>query len=436
MQASHVSAATGQPSRLVTRWAFYDFANSAYALMISGVGFQLYFKQVAFEGGQWADFAWGTVVAASILASALASPPIGAAADRYGTRRSLLRRLTIASVIGTAALALVGPGDRMVAILLFLATNCVYNLALVIYDSFLPTVSGDRPIAEVSGLAWGLGYLGGLACLALTAPFFVSNPTETATRFRLGFVLVAAFFLVFAFPALRGLPETQGITSAASLRESFLGSIKQALATLREWRRHRREFRFIVAYWFVSEAVLTVIYFTANYLSTTHGLQPAHILAFTAVVQLIGFPATWWVGRLAAGVGTSQALLGSILIWILIVVLIASVSGLVALTLVAVLMSFVIGSTQALGRAYLAASVQTQNVGEFFGYNSLSSKAAATAGPFIFGSVSSFTGSQRAAWLSLVPFLLIACWLVARLPKSSPLQAHVGAPRSSELNNR
>lgn len=415
---------TTKQSNLEVRWVFYDFANSAYALMISGVSFQLYFKQVAFAGQDSADFAWGAVVAVSILASALVSPATGAAADRYGTRRSLLRRLTAGAVLGTASLALVEPGDRTLAIVLFLGTNFLYNLALVIYDSYLPIVAGKRTIAEVSGLGWGLGYLGGLVCLALTAPLFAADPTQSTDRFRIGFVVVAAFFLVFALPALSGLPERPGTTQAASLWESFVGSVRQTIQTLRDRRQYRQEFRFIVAYWFASEAVLTVIYFTANYLSSTHGLQPVQILIFTALVQLVGFPATWYSGRLAERIGTGRVLLVSILIWILIVILMAVVTGIVALTLVALLMSLVIGSTQALGRAYLASSIQHERMSEFFGYNSLSSKAAATVGPFIFGSVSSLTGSQRLAWLSLLPFLLTACFLVGRLPKlpSSPTQ--------------
>lgn len=408
------------PTALEWRWALYDFGNSAYPLLISGVGFQLYFKEVAFRGrGGEADFWWGAAVAASILLSAVLSPLMGIAADARGARSRFLARVTALAVGATAVLGAVGTGAAAAAVLVFLLANTFYNVALALYDSLLPFVAAPGRRGLVSGRAWAIGFAGGILCLALAYPLFSGQPAHMPGAYRAGFVLVAAFYAVFALPLLLAPPhEGDGAGPSGAPAQGALAGL---VRSLKGWRQHRAAFRFILAYYFISEAVLTSIYFTANYLSTTFSMAASTILGLTLLLQVVAIPSTWLSGRLADRRSPVGVLACTIVVWIAIVLLLATARGWLQLSAAAILMGTVIGSTQAVGRACLARLVPAGRSGEFFGLNSMSSKVASTLGPFLFGLVSSVSGSQRLAWLSLLPFLLtgLAILLTGRRDSAS-----------------
>jgi len=404
------------------RWALYDFGNSAYALLVGGVGFQLYFKQAAFRdrGGE-ADFWWGAAVAASILLSAALSPIVGVAADRRAARSRYLSRLTALAVVATAALGTVRGGAAVPAVLVFLAANTLYNVALALYDSLLPFVARPARQGLVSGRAWALGFAGGITCLALTHPLFTGQPDTAEGAYRVGFVLVALFYGCFSLPLLL-FPPVEGaaaVTAGPATAEAVPGPLAQIVRSLRHWREQRGAFRFIVAYYFISEAILTSIYFTANYLSTTFGMAASTILALTVLLQVVAIPSTWLSGRLADAWSPRKTLVLSVLVWMAVVLLLATATAKWQLYLAAVLMGTVIGSTQAVGRVCLARLAPAARSGEFFGLNSMSGKVAATTGPFLFGAVSTLAGSQRMAWLSLLPFLAVGLALLVTDRRSS-----------------
>lgn len=394
------------PSALEWSWATYDFANSSYALLVMGVAYQLYFKQVVFAADPGrADAVWGAVVAGSIVTSAFVAVLAGRSADRRSNHRAWLRLMTVVAVLATGALSVVMPGAILAACVVFWIANAGYNVALAFYDMFLPAVAAPARVSTVSGLGWGFGYVGGIACLALTIHWFGQDlAAGGAGAFRTGFVLVALFFGAFALPSLIMLPRSAGG------RVPTAGGAAPAGEPARS--SERRVWRFIVAYYFISDVVLTIIYFSANYLATTFGLSPTRILVFTLVIQAIAFPATWTIGAVAKRWTLRRSLMATLAVWVVIVVLLAFGRGMPILWTLCVLLGVSIGSTQALGRARLAELVPASSRGRFFGWNAFSSKIAASLGPLVFGFASSITGNQRWGWLSLLPFLAVGAWLL------------------------
>lgn len=412
--------------RKAIAWSLYDFANSAYALLITGVGYQLYFKRVLLgHSPETADALWGLLIAASIISSAILSPIIGISGDRRGLRDKWFVLLTVIASLGTASLALPSPSHLLLSIVLFLFTNLAYNLALFLYDSYLTDITTPSTSGTVSGFGWGLGYVGGLCCLAIAYPLIGGAAgAESAGMYRLSFVLVGMFFFAFAVPALRILPSRASTLVLVSNEDSVVAdAVRTTLRTLRNWREKRDIFRFLAAYWCITEGLMTTIYFTSNYLATTFGSSMRQILLFTVVVQAVAIPATWASGWIADRWSLRGMLRLTVTIWGAIVMLLAYARSYELLYFVFGLMGLVLGSTQALGRSVLANIVPKGRSGEFFAYNSLSTKVAATLGPVLFGLVSSATGSQRLAWLSLLPFFVVGLWLLARVPADAEQQA-------------
>lgn len=405
-------------------WAFYDFANSSYALLISGVAFQIYFKQKIFQSHLLqADFYWALTISLSILLSAFFSPFLGAYIDQFRKRKKVFNIINILTIGFTCSLALIGPGQIILGVVLFFMANFLYNLVLFIYDSYLGIIANKNNLSEISGLGWGLGYLGGLLCLALTFPLFSKDPTiNNPIYFQIGFLFVGLFFLVFSLPSLIFLPrENQNNSAVLSYKLKIKESTMTVMQTIRQWRKHKDIYKFILAYYFISEAIMTTIYFTANYLSSTFKLTSKTILFFTVIVQIIGFPATWLAGFFSDKWNMKKAFLFSAFIWIIIITLMAVSKHKISLYFIAILMGFVIGSTQAVGRAFFTSLTPHEKLSEFFGYNSLSSKIAATSGPLIFGIISSLTKNQRYAWLSLLPFLVVGIIIISTIKNTNKI---------------
>ena len=375
------------------------------------MAYQVYFKTVLFAGSPGrADAVWGAAVAGSVLGAAVLSPFLGALADRRGLRKTLFTSFSLLAVAATAALGLAGPGRAGWGVACFLLANFAYTLALMFYDAYLKTLASGREADRLSGFGWGLGFAGGVACWALTHPFFSGDPLS----FRWGFPAVAAFYLVFSLPALVLLPS-DAPADPAPAGAMARGTHRELWDTLRRWRDHRPAFTFLLGFWCVMQVISTVIYFTANTLATGYGYTAARILLFTVVVQAVGFPATWGAGVLAARLGRKRVLLASLAVWAVVVGGMALHPPLVLLGVLAALLGLVIGTTQAVGRSLLASLIEEERAGEFFGFNSLTGKAAATAGVLLFGAVSSATGSQPAAWALLLPFLGAGAFLLARV---------------------
>ncbi|WOD37323.1 MFS transporter [Nodosilinea sp. E11] len=400
----------------VLAWSFYDFANSSYALLITGVGYQLYFKKVLFaEYLHLADLTWAISISLSIILSAVLSPFLGVISDGFLSRKRIFVTLTYATVLLTCSLAIVPNKFPFLSILIFFLANLSYNLVLFVYDSYLPIIAKSSTIGRISGFAWGLGYLGGIASLIITFSLFSQDPSPAdSLGFRIGFLITGLFYLVFSLPSILLLPSVK-LSPPFNLmdwKEITQNSFSTLNKTLRSWHEYKHIFRFILAFYCITEAIMTTIYFTANYLSTTFGFNSKEILIATLTIQLIAFPATWLSGYLADKLNLKKALIISTLMWIGIILLIASSKNLISLYIVFFLLGLVIGSTQAIGRAILSNITPMNKLGEFFGFSSFSSKIAATMGPLVFGWISFTTDNQRLAWLSLIPFLVLGLLLL------------------------
>ena len=148
--------------------------------------------------------------------SRLASPVLGALADYSGRKKFFLIATTLLSVAATALLYWVGPGDIGAAMTLFVLGTFGFEAGYVFYNAFLPDVSTPQTVGRVSGWGWAVGYAGGLLCLLAARPL-LEQPLKDAlgrisapgvAAYQLSYLLVAAFYFVFALPAFFWLRES------------------------------------------------------------------------------------------------------------------------------------------------------------------------------------------------------------------------------------
>jgi UMF1 family MFS transporter len=314
----------------------------------------------------------------------------------------------------TAALSLMGAGDILIAAVTFVGAHVAFMLAKAVYDSYLPQLGGKQSLPLISGAGWGLGYFGSIACFFLCLPF-IRGGSETADpdTFRLAFLVTALFFACLALPAIALLPADSRSEAAT---ESAYARIR---ATMVGWREHRETFKFLLAFYLINDAIVTLLFFIGIYLKTNFMLTIEEILRLTLLFYAIGIPATvafGWLGRTWSERG---AVYITLVIWIGLFALLALGTG-PGIPLTAVLIGgLVLGSSQALCRSIYARMVPQQRSAEFFGFNALVGRASAVLGPITFGLVSAATGSQRPAMASLSIFIMLGGLALAtvRIPR-------------------
>ena len=200
-------------NKKVIAWAFYDWANSAFALSVLAVLFPLVLGNYWSAGDDGASvtarLGWVTFAASAVVC--VTAPLFGTIADAGGYRKRFLFALAIVGAVMTAALGLVGKGDWPLALGFYLIASVGFYSSTVFYDSLIIDVAEPRYYSMVSTLGFALGYLGGAVLLALHL-WMLSSPQEfgfenTSEVFSFAFVSVGIWWLVFLLPLLFFVPE-------------------------------------------------------------------------------------------------------------------------------------------------------------------------------------------------------------------------------------
>ena len=396
-------------------WAFYDFANSAYALLILSFVFPIYFKEVV-VGAERGDFYWGLLVSVSILIGGLLAPIIGAIADYDSRKKIKFIIFALVSMVGTAFLFFSGSNKLLLVSLIFLISNVAFELAQTLYDSFLARVSTKETVGRISGMAWGLGYIGGVVAMLALKPLYENGYAgDFEFGYKLVFPLTALFFFLFSLPSFIFIKEKSENINKESFSTLIKHGVKSVIGTIKNLKQHKNIAWFLLGFYFMNDALVTIFSFISIYARTTFGMEFKEILTLLLIIQIIAFPAVIIFGLLSDKKGSKKILLFTIVVWAIIVVLLSIATTKTMFYVIALLTALVIGSSQAIARSWLSKLVPDEKRFEFFGFNSFASKIAATTGPVLFGVVSVATGNQRLAMAALVPFFIVAFIIFARI---------------------
>lgn len=421
--------------RTIFGWAMYDWANSAYSTAIAGALLPaLFADEIVPEGGfeifgrsLSGETLWAAVVGIGAFVLFLATPVLGAIADFSATKRRFMRVFATVGSLVSVLLALMGPGDVIQTLGLFLVAQMGFVGANVFYDGFLPDISTDETIDRVSSRGFALGYIGGGVQLLAAAVIIVLHESlglTEADAARVGVAMAGIWWLLFGWWSMSRFPETG---SRQTLPADLQGKSKISAYTRIGLRRTTRTVRklwgfpqlllFIVAYMFYNDGVQTTINLTAVYASDTLELEAQTILIAFLIVQFIAFFGALGFGTLANRFGTKQAIQGSLIVWCLVAIGAFALPKEAALPFygLAVVVGFILGGVQALSRSLYGSMIPEEASAEFYGFYSVFSKFSAIWGPLIFAVISASTGSGRPAILSIIAFFIIGIILLARV---------------------
>jgi UMF1 family MFS transporter len=407
----------------VISWMLYDFGMAWFSMVVLTAYFILYFEEVIVGDKGYADFLWGGTVSAAMAVSVLLSPLLGAVADANGKKKSFLVAFAGLSILSLFSLYFTGPGQTALAVFLVSTGYVGYTVAMTFYNAFLPEIATPGSIEKLSGIGWALGYIGGLAALVCMA-FMVSSVAAGKSIL----LIAGAAYALFALPSFIVFKDSPkaSTTRGTAIREGF----SRLMATFREIRSLKNIFIFLIAYFFVSDAISTVIVFFSSYTVFTLHFTVKQNFALLMLIQLAAALGAAAAGVFANRIGILRTIIITIIIWILALLGIIAVSNLGAFYALSICAGLVLGGTQATARSYMAIEAPEGKKAEFFGFMTFSTKIAAILGPLLYGIVSSRTGNPRIAILSLEAFFVIGLFFMLLIPRTD----HRGGVESVEKN--
>jgi MFS transporter, UMF1 family len=405
-------------SRPVLAWAFYDWANSAFALVVLTA-----FVPVMLAGS-WNDGAASTVTTfrlglANGVASAvvvLLAPLLGAMTDQVRRRKPWLAAFTLLGIVATMLLAGVGAGNWQFAMLLFVLASVGFFAANSLYDAMLIDVAPPEAFDRVSAFGYGLGYLGGallftvsIVLLARPASFGLASQAEAI---QVSFVLVGIWWAVFSVPLLLWVQERH--PGPPPVAGAFRAGLRQLIGTVRTVGGDRNLLWFLAAYWLYIDGVYTIIKMAVDY-GLSQGLSATDVTGAILLTNFIGFPAAIAFGALGQRMGTRRAIYLALAVYILATLLAVFLTTALEFYALAATIGLVQGGVQSLSRSLYARLIPPEKSGEYFGFLNMLGKFSSILGPVLAGTAALVTGSQRFGILSILLLFISGLWLLTRV---------------------
>ncbi len=401
-------------------WCLFDFANSSFNTVVVTFLWVTFFAEALVGDKALGNRYWGQMLVITGLAVAVASPLLGALADRTAHRRRYLLGFSLVTIIGTALLFFpsVDPGlgratnqTLWFAMIVFVLANICFELAFVFYNSFLPQLGDQQTVGRLSGKGWAFGYVGGLFCLGLSLLMFqVLLPETNDLNVRAANLLVAGWFLLFALPMFMWVRDRP--LASPPPRQSLREAGTHVVGTIRSLRHYPDLLRLLIARMVYNDAVIALISLSGLYMIDTLGMDRSQILTMG-----IGLNVAAGLGALVFGfvddrVGARFTILASLVLLISGTVLAIAVPTVPGFAAAATLVGLGLGPNQSASRSLMRRFVDPRRSAEFYGLFALSGKSTVWIGPLLFTLLLSAGVSQRIALTPLIGMFVVGLLLL------------------------
>lgn len=410
--------------RELLAWMLYDFANSGYTTVVLTTIFSAYFVAMVAGGTNGftsgtATLLWTLAVGGANLSVLVSAPIVGAMADHRAAKKRFLLITTIGCTVATALLAMTGPGDVALGMILLFISAIMFSSGENLIAAFLPEIVPSREMGRMSGYGWSVGYFGGLLTLAICLAYITWATQQGQSEEQyvpVTLLFTAVVFAVAAIPTFVWLRE-RAVPSSDAGDFSYLSAGFQRLRhTLAEAVRFQQLFRFLLALAVYQSGVATVIVLAAIYAREVMGFDSQELVMLIMVVNLTAAIGAFLFGHLQDRIGSVRTLTITLVIWIVAVAWVAIASKAADIWIAGNLMGLAMGASQSGGRALIGQFTPPARSGEFFGLWGVVNRLAAIAGPVSYGLISYLSsGNHRLAILSTLCFFVLGLVLLLRV---------------------
>jgi UMF1 family MFS transporter len=410
--------------KIINAWTFYDWANSAYPLVITTAIFPIFYEAVVPEKVDFFNFKlintelYSYTVSLSFIIVSLLSPILSGIADYSGNKKTFMKFFCYLGALSCMGLFFFDTNHIEMSMIPVLLASVGFWGSLVFYNAYLPEIATPDLHDKISAQGFSKGYIGSsillIFCLVLIQVFGVDA--------RYSFVLTGLWWIGFSQITYARLPNN--VYSRKPTGNIFFKGFKELNKVWNELKQMKQLKRYLAAFFVYSMGVQTVmimaIFFGTKEISwADESSKTTGLIISVLIIQFIAIPGAYLMAFLSSKIGNIKALGINIFVWISICIgAYAFVKTPLHFYIVAGIVGFVMGGIQSLSRStYSKFLPETQDHASFFSFYDVVEKIGIVIGTFMFGFIEGFTGDIRKSILGLIVFFVVGFLLLLTVPK-------------------
>lgn len=415
--------------KLHRAWSMYDWANSAYNLVITSTIFPAYYIAITSSGNAEQDyvsfFGWKVInssllnyaIALAYLIIAVLSPILSSIADYKGNKKRFMQFFSYMGAIACCGLYFFDGSRVEVGILFSIIAAIGYCGSLVFYNAYLPEIAQPHQQDKVSAQGFSYGYIGSVLLQIICLILVFSMPESSTLAPRISFVLVGIWWIAFAQITFRTLPNTKAKPDKVKAHSIFANGFIELKKVWSQLTQMPLLKTYLAAFFFYSMGVQTVMLAAAEFgkkeiYKMEDGVKvpmaTADLILTILLIQLVAIGGAQLMAYFSKKVGNLKVLLCTVFVWIAICIMAFYTRTNVQFYLLAVLVGLVMGGIQSLSRSTFSKLMPpTRDTASFFSFYDVTEKVAIVIGMFSFGLIEHITGNMRNAIFALAGFFVL-----------------------------
>jgi len=429
--------------KLLHAWAFYDWANSVYNLVISSAIFPIFYgaltilkdedgnvlsDRVNFLGFEWNnDTLISYVTALAFLSVSILSPFLSGIADYVGNKKSFMKFFCYMGAAACIGLFWFDLEHLWFGLLCYYLALIGFWGSIVFYNSYLPDIAFPNQQDKISAKGYSLGYIGSvillLICLAMILMYDTFGFEDKGLPTRLSFVLTGVWWIGFSQYTYYYLP--QGNKKQKLTRNIVFNGFKELKQIWNKIKENTQLKRYLYAFFMYSMAVQTIMliatYFGIEELNWGDQDPTTGLIISILLIQLVAVLGATFTSQLSSKFGNINVLIGLNIIWIGICSFAYFIETPVQFYITAAFVGLVMGGIQSLSRSTYSKMLPENAVdtASYFSFYDVSEKIGIVIGMLSYGFIAQKTGSIRTTILFFIVFFVLGVIFLLRVPKQS-----------------
>lgn len=427
--------------KLIRAWAFYDWANSVYSLVISSAIFPIFYvaltvvkdkngvvvsDTVEFLGYSFNnDSLISYVTAFAFLCISIFSPILSGIADYVGNKKFFMQFFCYLGALSCIGLYWFDLENLWFGLLCYFFGLIGFWGSIVFYNSYLPDIAYKEQQDKASALGFSLGYIGSvlllLLCLAMILSYESFGFQSEAEPTRLSFILTGIWWIGFSQYTYRVLPK--GFKKNKYSKDVFFNGFKSLKEVSIKVKENLQLARFLPAFFVYSMAVQTIMivatYFGNKEINWGENGATTGLIVSILLIQIVAIAGAAIAAKLAVKIGNIKVLIGIHVIWICVCVFAFFMQTPNDFYIAAFFVGLVMGAIQSLSRSTYSKMIPSteKDTTSFFSFYDVTEKLGIVVGMFTYGLIAQLTGNVRYSIIFLSLFFIISVILLLRIPK-------------------
>lgn len=421
-------------AKVIRAWTFYDWANSAYSLIITSAIFPIYYSSIAPERIRFLSMEMNRsamasyAISFSFLLIAFLSPLLSSIADYYGNKKVFMKFFCY-----TGALACMGmffftknettqQSNVIYGLICSVIASVGYCGSLVFYNAFLPEIASKEKQDSVSARGFAMGYIGSVLLMVMSFVVILLNDTHhwmpDSLPPRISFVAVGLWWIGFAQISFHYLKEKKQTTERMN-KAILLNGYHELKTVFNELKSLPQLQRFLLSFFFYNMGVQTVMYMATYFAKDELKLETLQLLVVVLIIQLVAIAGAYLFSLLSKAKGNIFSLVILVIIWIGICYAAYFVKTANAFYALAFSVGMVMGGIQSLSRSTYAKMLPaTKDTASYFSFFDVCDKTGIVIGTLSFGLVADLMGGMRNSVVIISLYFLVGLLLLWRVKNS------------------